>query len=146
MRRRPSVFSKRATLSWWRASSNRKSGLTRTPTRTAVKSLSKRPTSPSSKRLKKRNNRLTRKARKGFPFFCCLMKNTIYNIIVTEFDPGIPKVKRLSKTTSLDNAIVLADKIKERFRDLLVQLDQCIVVVSYDYSNNKLHETLHYIA
>lgn len=74
------------------------------------------------------------------------MKNTIYNIIVTEFDPGIPKVKRLSKTTSLDNAIVLADKIKERFRDLLVQLDQCIVVVSYDYSNNKLHETLHYIA
>lgn len=74
------------------------------------------------------------------------MKNTIYNIIVTEFDPGVPKVKRLSKTTSLDNAIILADKIKERFHDLLIQLDQCIAVVSYDYRNNTLQETLHYIA
>lgn len=60
------------------------------------------------------------------------MKQRKYNVIITEIDPSIPRVMRLLKTSSLDHAINVADKMKSKLRLKLACFHQTIVVVTYD--------------
>lgn len=73
------------------------------------------------------------------------MGKRVYNIIITEFDPSLPKIMRLLKTTSLDHAIEVADKMKNKLRNSLDAIGQTIVVVSFDRRDGSYIERLEHV-
>lgn len=73
------------------------------------------------------------------------MEARTYNVIVTEFEPGLPKIMRLLKTKNIDRAVEIADKMKARLGRTLEELGQTIVVVSFDHSDGQCRESLDYI-
>lgn len=73
------------------------------------------------------------------------MEARTYNVIVTEFEPGLTKIMRLLKTKNLDRAIEIADKMKARLGRTLEELGQTIVVVSFDRRDGQCRESLDYI-
>lgn len=73
------------------------------------------------------------------------MEARTYNVIVTEFEPGLPKIMRLLKTKNFDRAIEIADKMKARLGKSLEELGQTIVVVSFSRHDGQCRESLDYI-
>ena len=73
------------------------------------------------------------------------MEARTYNVIVTEFEPGLPKIMRLLKTKNIDRAVEIADKMKTRLGRTLEELGQTIVVVSFDHRDGQCLESLDYI-
>lgn len=73
------------------------------------------------------------------------MGKRVYNIIITEFDPSLPKIMRLLKTTSLDHAIEVADRMKNKLRNSLDAIGQTIVVVSFDRCDGSYIERLEHV-
>ena len=73
------------------------------------------------------------------------MGKRVYNIIITEFDPSLPKIMRLLKTTSLDHAIEVADRMKNKLRNSLDAIGQTIVVVSFDRRDGSYIERLEHV-
>lgn len=73
------------------------------------------------------------------------MEARTYNVIVTEFEPELPKIMRLLKTKNFGRAIEIADKMKVRLGKTLEELGQTIVVVSFERHDGQCLESLDYI-